>query len=153
MAIICSGLTFYALCAIIVLLDYLLLGGENMQRTESNGPHSYADYDISFQSRLRKEWKKVNPYYRGRPDYDTGEWLISEKMPIFMMVGIAALLVWIITALLKLMIPAKWGVVVWIVGALSFVGKWVFLICVALIVVMYIVSFVSRIVKHYHHDN
>ena len=118
-------------------------------RIESNEPHSYADYDISFRQKLRREWRNVNPYYRGRPDYDTTEWLIAEKVPVLIMIGIAAVLVWIITLLLKLIIPAKWAVVAWIVGALNFVGKWAFLICLAVVIIIYVANFIVRIVKRY----
>ena len=111
----------------------------------SNEPHSYADYDFDYQKKLRQEWRKINPYFRGRPDYDTSEWLVAEKAPVFILVGIAAFLVWIIAALLKLMIKASWAVAAWIIGALCFIGKWAFLVCAAIVIIIYVANFIKRV--------
>ena len=114
------------------------------RKPSGNNSHSYADYDPSFAQRMREEWREKNPYYRGMEARTIQENLWS-KTPSFFWIGFIGLIAWIASLLLKLMIPAKWKVITWLIGAIGTVGKWAFFIGAGIIVLLFLVGLAFKI--------
>ena len=110
-----------------------------MARRKPGENHSYAEYDPNYERSLREEWREMNPFNRGE-SVRTKHEIWWGKSSYFAGVGFVALIVWIASLLLKLMIPAKWKVITWIIGAIGFVGKWVFFICAGLLILLFVIG-------------
>ena len=116
-----------------------------MERIRTNEPRSYSGYDVDFQRRQRAEERSLNPHYRELEPANK----LYDKLSIFMSpaLGIAAIagIVWILAAIVKLAIPAKWALVKWIIGALTFLGKWVAVICAVLLITSFLLGLILRL--------
>jgi hypothetical protein len=110
-----------------------------MARVKPGESHSYAEYDPNYERSLREEWREMNPFNRGK-SVRTKHEIWWGKSSYFAGVGFIAFIVWIASLLLESMIPAKWKVITWIIGAIGFVGKWVFFICAGLIILLFVIG-------------
>lgn len=110
-----------------------------MARRNPGENHSYAEYDPNYERSLREEWREMNPFYRGESVRTKHEFWWGRSS-YFAGVGFVAFIVWIASLLLELMIPAKWKVITWIIGAIGFVGKWAFFICAGILIMLFVIG-------------
>ena len=102
--------------------------------------HSYAAYDTG---RVRGSFMPSFDRIRNTDVRKTHEKLWGRSST-FCGVGFVALIVWILAAVLKLAIPAKWTVLTWLLGAIGFVGKVVFFICAGIMILLFVVGLFFR---------
>ncbi len=117
-----------------------------MARARTEGTHSYAEYDVgrSFSSRSLSD-RFTGGFDRiRRTDVRATHERLWSKAPAFCGVGFVALIAWILASVLKLAVPAKWTVLTWLLGAIGFVGKWVFFICAGIMILLYVVGLFFR---------
>lgn len=110
-----------------------------MARRKPGENHSYAEYDPNYKRNLRDEWNEINPFNRGRGARAKHE-LWWGRSAYFAGVGLVALIVWAIVSIPKQMVPSKWKVATWLVGAIGFVSKWVLLICAGLLILLLVIG-------------
>lgn len=114
-----------------------------MARIAPEGEHSY-DYVAPETARKnRAEARERNPHFRGINIHETWERLWSYAAPAAGGAFIGAI-VWIVASIFKLMIPAKWTVVTWIIGAIAFIGKWAFILCFVALAILWLTGLFFR---------
>ncbi len=108
---------------------------------DENGTHSYADYNPNLLGGLKEKFHN----YKGADAHKLHEQLWS-KSSVFCGVGFVAIIVWIFGAILKLAIPSKWFLH-GLIGALSGIGKIVFLICAGIMLLLLAVGLFFKFIN------